>query len=73
MALMVRMSSSILRMLITQKRKMPKLCMGRSSCQTALVGSVAVQMGISMMAKRISTMKRRMTAPEIWLGGWVLF
>ena len=65
MALIVRMSSRILRILMMQNKKIPKLCIGRSYCHTALVGSVAVQMGSSIIAKRISTMKRRMTAPEI--------
>ena len=52
-------------MLMTTKQKIPKLCMGRRVCHTELVASKAVQTGSSVMAKRRSTMKSRMTAPEI--------
>ena len=64
LALQRKMTSTSLRMLITIKQKMPKLCMGRRVCQTSLLGSTLVHTGNSVIKNRKSTMKRMMTEPR---------
>lgn len=48
------------------KQKMPKWCMGWRVCHTELLGSKAVQTGISVKAKSRSVTNSKITAPEIW-------
>ena len=53
-------------MLMTTKQKMPKLCIGARVCHTELLGSIAVQTGISVRAKSRSTINSKITAPDIY-------
>ena len=64
-ALQEKKRSRILRILMTTKQKMPKLCIGLRVCQTELLGSKAVHTGISVNANSKSTINSKITAPEI--------